>query len=215
MSAGARMRAAFALCLAGCLVLAVALAPAAGAGKAKGKKRGGEKVRTFSTGDIDQPIPDAPNVPGVEGALASTLSVGKALKGRTITDVNVAVRATHTLISDLTFRLTAPNGATSFLVFGVNGTSLGAGSTDCNGGFTRFDDESPFKLGFLDPPSIGELPPPYAGTARPDGKPLAVMDGGPVRGVWTLRIRDFDQPNVGTLHCWQIQVRHRARGRSG
>ncbi|MGZ5359784.1 MAG: proprotein convertase P-domain-containing protein [Solirubrobacterales bacterium] len=195
--------------------LVVAVPAEAGKGGAKKQRKGGGTItRTFTTTALNQAIPDDSPVPGVEGALHAPITVaGKKLKGRVIDDVTVSVRASHPAIFDLTVRLVAPNGATTFVVNFPSGTSLGAGAADCTGTFLTLDDETPLALGFNTVAEPGELPPPYAGRARPALKPLAVMDGGPVRGTWQLVIRDFDTPNVGVLHCWQIEVRMRARSR--
>lgn len=204
------------LLLAAAALAALVIAVPAEAGKVGAKKKrkgGGTITRTFTTTALNQAIPDDSPVPGVEGALHAPITVaGKKLKGRVIDDVNVSLRVSHPTIYDLTVRLVAPNGATTFVASFPDGTSLGAGAADCTGAFLTLDDETPLALGST-VPQPGELPPPYAGRARPDGKPLALMDGGPVRGTWQLVIRDFDTPNVGVLHYWQVEVRMRARSR--
>ena len=200
-----------ALALLGCL----ALSPGAEAGrKAKG---GSSQPRVFSSGPVaNLPIPDALGVPPfTDGVLNTTIDV-RGLRGRRIDDVNLSLRASHAFIGDLTVRLTAPNGATIFPVTFASDTSYGAGSTDCNGTFLTLDDETPVELGSsVTVQGLPELLPPYAGVARPGGKPLAVMDGGPVNGTWALSIRDFDSSNVGTLHCWQVQVTVTAKAKKG
>lgn len=201
------------LLLSAALLAALAIAVPADAGKGgKGKKRkaGGTITRTFGTTALNQVIPD--DQPGpFEGSLRATINAGgKKLKGRVIDDVNVSVRVTHPSIFDLTARVIAPNGAATFVVASSNGTSWGSGAADCTGSFLTFDDESPLELGGPNP-AVGALSPPYAGRARPSNRPLSVMDGGPPAGTWELAILDSDQPDSGILHCWQVQVRMRAK----
>jgi len=195
--------------LAALLCLSLALAPADAA--KKGKKKGSpNKVRVFSSGPLSSTIPDDPGVNAV-GALQSQIFVGKAMKGRRIDDVNVSVRLSHPVIQHLTADLTAPNGATTEIVPFSSGTAWGSGATDCTGTPLTLDDETPIEISQSGNPGFNQLAAPYAGTAQPGDLfvPLAVMDGGPISGAWTLTLRDQVPVGVGTLHCWQVQVKPR------
>ncbi|MGZ5316524.1 MAG: hypothetical protein ACXWFN_13140 [Solirubrobacterales bacterium] len=195
------------------LACALAIAPAAG-GKPK-KKGGANKTRVFSSGPIAAAIPDDPGV-NASGILQTRIAVGKAMKGRRIDDVNVSLRVTHADVVQLSAELTAPNGATTELVRFSAGTSWGAGPADCAGTPLTLDDETPTEISEQAAPQPGQLALPYAGVAQPAGLfvPLAVMDGGPARGAWTLTVRDGVPGGVGTVHCWSVQVKPRPkRGR--
>lgn len=186
--------------------------------KKDGKGGGSLKSRTFSAPDLNLPIADDPDGIGTSGAgiLQTQLRVGKRMRGLKIDDVNVNLRVTHGDVSDLQVKITAPNGASLWLFVGhAGGPTLGAGAASCDAAFFTVDDESPL-FTQADPGSFvaeTDLGPPYAGSAQPPLKPLAVLDGGPIRGIWTLTAIDRDGPGgVGTLDCWQIRVKPRRSG---
>jgi subtilisin-like proprotein convertase family protein len=153
---------------------------------------------------VNQGIPDRPaGVDTPYGLLTSTITVGKQFKGKRIRDVNVTVQttgtsATNDAAADLEARLTAPNGATTELFQGLfPGNAIGPLMLD--------DKTSRFlSSGVANDPRA--LYTPWVGTAEPDGKPLAVMDGGRVNGVWTLSVRDLDAGNASTLGQWRLNV---------
>jgi subtilisin-like proprotein convertase family protein len=176
-----------------------------GAAAAKKKKKAGGTVNI--TKAVNQQVPDATAT--TNGVLVSTIQVGgKKFKGTKVRDVNVTVQATGSgdgAADDLNLRLTAPNGATTWLVGNsLDGTSFGP---------LTFDDESVNTIGF-DTPSRDStlLAPPYVGTVQPHcfsaqgGCMLSAMDNGPVSGTWTLRVVDSDEAPVLTsiLNSWQL-----------
>jgi subtilisin-like proprotein convertase family protein len=194
-------------------VLAIALSAAIGAapGAAQAKKK--KQAKAGGTVDITQPvntpIPDATAT--TNGVVASTITVGgRKFKKTVVRDVNVTLQATGSAdgaAGELTARLTAPNGATTWL-FGnaLAGTSFGP---------TTFDDESVNTLGGITPFDPTLLVSPYAGTVQPHcfsaqgGCALSAMDGGPVTGAWTLRVVDNSPPPptlTSVLNSWRITV---------
>ncbi len=179
------------------------------------KKKAANKVKTFQNA-ASQTIPDRPA--GVDqplGTLNSTITVGKALKGKQVADVDVSIAATHPDLDELDFYLTAPDGATTFLTgenSGIGGaaTTYGTGG-GCGGTLTTFSDETSNFISNNDTPSgfPGEVLSPWAATVQPNGFPLRIMDGGPARGTWTLRVFDFTNGDVGTLTCWKLSIKPR------
>jgi hypothetical protein len=196
-------------------VLALALSVTAGltaggvAAKKKKPKAGGIVDITKA---VNAPIPDGTTT--TNGLLASTIDVGgKKLRGTRIRDVNVTVQTTGSTAagggsaSQLTARVTAPNGATVWLTpGGLSGQSIGP---------LTLDEESANNLGGLPPaPSPTTLVSPYAGTAQPfcwpsrGGCLFSAMDDGPVTGTWTLRFYDTNPsgPSTSVLNFWRLNV---------
>src|SRR6266545_146382 len=183
----------------GALALAV---PTAGGAKAKKKGTGTVDI----TQAVNQAIPDQTSFAAPRIPLISMIEVGKRFKGKRIRDVNVTAQTVGTSGSapafDLTARLTAPNGATTVLwTNGRSGSSIGP---------LTLDDESPLRLGSGPPVDPQALYAPYVGVAQPFGDPLAVMDGGPVRGTWTFEIVDVlsmsGNQGTSTLVHWSLNV---------
>jgi hypothetical protein len=192
------------------LVTALAFgATAATAGAAKKKKKeGGGAVNI--TKAVNAPIPDAaPPPPGtlvaIFGTLTSTIDVGKQFKGRQVRDVNVTVQTLGATglnpASGLIAFLTAPSGADSTLFSGLGGF----GGTNPSIGPLTLDDESVLDLGSGAPDNPTQLFEPWAGTAAP-GSTLSVMDGGPVRGTWTLTVQDGLAGETSSLVSWRLNV---------
>lgn len=190
-------------CLA--LLCAALLGGTADAKKKKKKKSGPVNI----TKTVNQQIPDrGPLGTDPFGRLDSTIAVaGKKYKNRIIRDVNITFQTTGNNVDsagDLIAEVTAPNGATVFLLLGAEGQSIGP---------VTFDDESLNILGGGTTATFPELLPPYNGTARPGvealGAPMATMDFGPVSGNWTLHMFDTDgsPANItSTLNSWTLSA---------
>jgi subtilisin-like proprotein convertase family protein len=182
------------------LVCGLAL-PAVSSAAKTAKKKGGGTVDTTTA--VNQAIPDRPSGTNTPyGLLTSTITVGKRFKGKQVRDVNVTVQTTGTsgadsAAQDLRARLTAPNGVTATL-FGF----LAPGNTV---GPLTVDDESPLFLANGPPVDPQALFSPWVGTAQPTDV-LFAMDGGPVRGNWTLRIADLVNGDANTLVQWRLNV---------
>lgn len=195
------------LALVGMLALSVSVGLTAGVAEAKKKRKVGGTVDI--TKAVNQQVPDrAAGVNTPFGVLTSTIDVaGKKFKKARARDVNVTLQTTGSAAGaagDLHAELTAPNGATVTLFAFLSGQSVGP---------LTLDDESPALLFAAPQPCVVAtwLCEPYAGTARPsvDGisiGPLAVMDNGPVKGTWTLRVFDFDDTLTSVLNSWRLNV---------
>jgi hypothetical protein len=188
------------------LVVALALAATAAPAKPKKKKGGGAVDITKS---VNAPIPDAISAPpgsDIEGSLLSTIDVGKRLKGRQIRDVDVTVRtlgASGTIPArHLRLELTAPNGATTVLFRELAGPQ---GAPNPSIGPLKLDDQARLQLGGEGPDTPFRLFTPWAGTAEPLA-PLAQMNGGPVRGTWTLVAIDEEPGETSNLVSWRLEV---------
>jgi hypothetical protein len=185
-----------------CVVVGLAFS---GEAIAKKKSKGGPFASSTGIDQIVTPATTGP--PFTPGILTSSVTAGKKFKGRQIADVNATVQwnvsGLGSDLDDLSVLLTAPNGATSFLVSqGLFGTALGP---------LTLDDETSRTLNGDDPADFqGQnfLSSPYIGSAEPSFVPLAVMDNGPVRGTWTLTVENFEDTatEVHTFQSWGLQV---------
>ena len=189
------------------LVAAVALsiAFAAGGGTALAKKKHSKSPTANVTVNANQVVPPETTATS-QGILTSTAVLGKKFKGSQVGDVNVTLvgsaSGAGSSIGVLNAKLTAPNGNTVLLFSDfLFGQTLGP---------LTLDDETPvFLSGGATPTSDPEaLNAPYAGKAAPSS-PLTEMDGGPAKGVWTLKIRNEDNnaAHVHTLTSWTLQVK--------
>ena len=164
-------------------------------------------------------IPDG--TAATNGLLTTTIGLpGKKLKGAEIRDVNATLQTTGSganAAGQIAASLTAPNGSTTWLL----GIATGAGPNGLGGqsiGPLTLDDESPMRLIStpLGTQPSNALPPPYAGTAQPNcffssgSCTLSLMEGGPVRGTWTLRAYDYSPagPVTSVLNAWSINIRY-------
>jgi Proprotein convertase P-domain len=182
---------------------ALLLAGPATAAKKKGKKKGGGTVNITKV--VNLPVPDrTPGPFGIDGLLNSTIDVGKRFKGLQIRDVNVTVQTLGVTgtnpAGQIQTRLVAPNGANAFL-FGFldsDGPTLSVGPL-------TLDDEAPLDQGDGLPTNPTRLYFPWQGSAAPDGQ-LWLMDGGPVRGTWTLEVYDRSVDQTSQLVSWTLNV---------
>jgi len=157
---------------------------------------------------VGAPIPQGSAT--TNGLLASTITVAdKKFTNTQIRDVNVTLTTLAATgpspADDLSARVTAPNGATTWLIApgSLAGSSVGP---------LTLDDESPNRI-FTNSLAPTILGPPYIGTAQPDcgfvrgGCIFSAMDGGPASGVWTLRIYDVgDATESNTLASWRLNA---------
>jgi hypothetical protein len=187
------------------LVVALALALAASpSALAKGKAT--VKVSQSATPNVL--IPDGAPGNGLDGVLNSTIEVGKRFRGRRIRDVNATVHTLgatgNTPAGDLQAILRSPSGTHTVLFVLMIGPSM---APNLSIGPLTLDDESPIATGVLNPHNPRELYAPWVGIARPRlGKPLALMDGGPVSGTWTLTMVDFSDTQTSVLASWSLDI---------
>jgi subtilisin-like proprotein convertase family protein len=202
-----RTRTRLGLIVVGVLSMCLVFGSLAGVANAKKKKKASSTANV--TVPINQVVPPAtPGPPFRNSLLSSTTVLGKKFKGKQIGDVNATVSWTvsgpGSDLDDLLVRLIAPNGASSFLVDNnLFGTTLGP---------LTLDDEAPFRITGDDPADdqISDLVyAPYVGKATPSFIPLAVMDGGPAKGTWTLQVFNFedDPAEIHTFGSWGNQVK--------
>jgi subtilisin-like proprotein convertase family protein len=117
-----------------------------------------------------------------------------------IGDLDVRIdRVDHAWVSDLVLRLTSPSGR-SALLWNRNGDSGDANNPWGNLRDLVFDDEAAQHVGAIQGPG------PLGGTWR-GYNALAVFDGEPLAGTWTLKVVDAAAPDVGTLMSWGLNVR--------
>jgi subtilisin-like proprotein convertase family protein len=189
----------------GALALALTIGLTSGSVAQAKKKHKSGGVATL-TNNANTPIPDASAT--TEGTLVSTINLGgKKFKKTKIRDVNVTVQTTgdqNDAAGDLFVRLTAPNGATTPLFFGLSGQSIGP---------LTLDDETPNVLGGTPPaPNSETVVAPYNGTAQPNSLAgvfsgtLSVMDSGPATGTYRLFIYDTTAGANSVLNSWTLNV---------
>lgn len=149
----------------------------------------------FPAPDTPRPLPD----------LTATVSAIPVAVTGTVLEVRAAVRLDHTWLDDLEVKLRAPDGAGVVLLppllhFGQN---LGRGACGSAVEWTRFDDAAEL--------SLNQGAAPFAGTFRPH-QPLAGLTQRPLAGEWQLVVTDTSAEDVGTLLCWELEVRYAQAG---
>ncbi|MCY2968767.1 MAG: M36 family metallopeptidase [Planctomycetota bacterium] len=138
------------------------------------------KTTTVAATAVPIPIPDLTTV-------TSNLNVSGL---GTVVDVNVVIDIDHTFDSDLDIYLTGPDG-TQFELSTDNGA---AGNSYHQ---TVFDDQAAT--------SIVNGVAPFAGSFRPEGS-LASLVGTSANGLWTLRVTDDSEKDIGILKAWSLQI---------
>lgn len=160
----------------------------------KKKKKGGGSATVTKT--VNAPVPDAIGN-GVEkvldGKLATTLTVGKAGKNKSIGRVAVTLQTTGLAAGaagDLDANITAPDGTTVGLFGGLAGQSIGPLTIQPN---------SPFEACSYNPATQVPPPPPcddpdetvnapYVGTVGNAG--LNLLNGGRMKGNYIVNVYD-------------------------
>jgi len=149
------------------------------------------KTKTFSTGSISRAIKD-------QNVLFQKINVRRH---GSLRDLDVAVRADHTEIEDLTLLLESPQGRfVKLFTNAVSGADLGSGADSCSGTPTVFDDEA------ANPVQTGTAP--LAGHFRPE-QSLSRFNRRQIHGKWTLIISDGDGSDSGTLFCARLHMKYR------
>ena len=149
------------------------------------------------------PIADAaggsPNIPAI-----TYFNLGVNLNSTAIAsigDLDVLVNITHPALNELKLELIAPDTTIIRLVSNrtdaAGGTHVG-GVTGANLTDTVFDEQAALSI------TAGTAP--FTGHFRPE-EPLSTFTGmtaAQASGVWTLRITDFRNGNVGALNNWAL-----------
>lgn len=188
--------------LASALVGGLAIAPAASGAKfttiTETKGAGG------SLGGLQLPIPDGG---GEQTQLVrSGIPIKKLNPRGKITDVNVAVRATHPRAADLEIYLATPRGVINLSSDnGGAGNNYGSGAASCGGFGTVFDSNVPTLI------STPGLNAPFAGVFAPE-ESLDLLNGlggkKASNSKWSLLVEDDSPTNpAGTLDCWGITIK--------
>ncbi|MFZ5484033.1 MAG: proprotein convertase P-domain-containing protein [Pseudomonadota bacterium] len=136
---------------------------------------------------------NSPNVPITIFDNTSVTSTLDFTSHFIITDVNLTMNLTHTWDADLDIFLA--HGGTEVELTSDNG---GSGNDYTN---TTFDDEASTAI------TAGTAP--FTGFFRPE-QLLSVFDGMDAFGTWTLKIRDDQSGDSGTLHSWSLAISGRS-----
>ena len=107
-----------------------------------------------------------------------------------ITDLDVRVSISHTYVSDLSIRLTSPDGTTVLL------SNRRGGSGD-NYNSTLFNDSATG--------AIITAVSPFAGVFKPEGS-LSAFNGRNARGIWKLSVTDHAYYDSGRLNTFSMFV---------
>jgi subtilisin-like proprotein convertase family protein len=141
------------------------------------------------TGDDSSAVPRA--IPD-DSATGVTSQLFVPDPGR-IKDLNMRIgELRHGWIGDLVIDLTGPDGTTVRLVEHPGGPDNG-GKDLMN---VTFDDEASATIG------TGGL----TGSVKPQNDELSRFDGKQRQGVWTLRVRDLFEGDVGTVRAWGTSI---------
>jgi subtilisin-like proprotein convertase family protein len=185
---------------------AVACLPTGLAG-AKGKL----KTKTFSSGNLNRQILEPVGIQ----AFHVTSSIRVKPRGR-IKDVNVAVRVTIPDDRDLEILMMGPTFKGARLKEHAfrndpKGADFGSGPASCAGVPTVFDSQATTSIFTGLPPFLGSFMPATS---------LNGLNGGQLRGRWTLELLDLFPGNIdgtagnpGVLNCWKLKVRYRPQRR--
>ena len=117
----------------------------------------------------------------------------------TVREVSLGLRADHTWMADLTVSLRHPNGTTVVLMDreGSSGNDLGAGSKDCSGQMTVFDDDAQT--------SVVDGSAPYLGHFIPE-ESLSTFEGLATSGTWHIEVKDSFGLDTGNVFCVDLEV---------
>lgn len=199
--------------VAGMLVLAALMLLAPGA--AAKKKSGGTKPFSKSI-LVGQAVPDATGATVRSVPLRSTITVPKKYKGKYVGDVNVTgLQTTGSgagAANDLIGYLISPGKRTFQLFYQVGNDSLGPWT---------IDDDTPVSICPSLTPCTNPLQSlgfPFAGTSNanfnwigtfPVNGQLAMFDGVPMNGAWTLLLTDATTGagnGTSTLDGWGLKI---------
>ncbi|MEO5787469.1 reprolysin-like metallopeptidase [Gelidibacter sp.] len=150
-------------------------------------------VYSFSTGiptcGYSFTATDTPIVISAEGSntYTSTIAVKENLP---ITDVNVKVNITHSLVSDLRLILISPSGAQVIL------TENNGGFFDANFTNTIFDQEAATSITSVDAP--------FTGSFKPEGD-LSILYGEMSAGNWKLQVTDAYNVDGGSINEFTLE----------
>jgi subtilisin-like proprotein convertase family protein len=145
------------------------------------------------------PIPDG--LPTLQGAtLASLVTPGTA-----VSTINVPMPASGGRVKDVQVhfpRIDSPNiGHLRIRLFAPNGDS--AVLLDHRGAGAQVLSNTVFAANGA---ALSSSSPPYTGTFRPEGD-LTSLYGGPVNGIWKLRVDLDDRTEHGQIQGWSVDIK--------
>jgi subtilisin-like proprotein convertase family protein len=146
------------------------------------------EIFSFTTGACNsESSTDVPKTIPSSGTptITSTLSI---VESGAIADLNVLnLSGQHTWVSDVTIKLTSPQGTTITLFSGI-----------C-------DDNDDWDLNFDDDAAPGTIPcPPTDGGFYQPNNPLSSFNGENVQGTWILSVSDVVNQDGGVLNSWGL-----------
>jgi subtilisin family serine protease len=152
-------------------------------------------VRSFSTAQVYCATPAI----AIPDGSASVTSVINIATGGTLTDLNVALAATHGWVGDLVFTLSKTGGPTVSLFDrpGVPGSTFGCGGDNFD---IVLDDEEPVRT--VEASCSSGTPAYINGASYQPNQPLSAFDGGSLAGTWTITASDAAGQFAGTLDAW-------------
>jgi subtilisin-like proprotein convertase family protein/uncharacterized membrane protein YgcG len=145
------------------------------------------------------PIPDG--LPTLQGAtLASLVTPGTA-----VSTINVPMPASGGRVKDVQVhfpRIDSPNiGHLRIRLFAPNGDSVVL--LDHRGAGAQVLSNTVFAANGA---ALSSSSPPYTGTFRPEGD-LTSLYGGPVNGIWKLRVDLDDRTEHGQIQGWSVDIK--------
>ena len=137
-------------------------------------------------------------VPSIPIPDKSTLTLQKWIEPfGIIADVNVILDIRHPYDGDLSATVISPDGQSVKLFNRVGGSGD-------NFLFTLFDDQAASGKGIRD----ADVFPPFDGIYKPE-ESLAAFNDRSTNGIWTLKLTDHAQFDVGNLLSWQLVFKYR------
>jgi len=187
------------------LVACLAVALPAGAAK---KSAFVTKTKVASSGSLTLALPDVVGngAETDENIVRSTIKPGGIRNRARIKDVNVSVRLDHAADRDVNLYLATPKGVVRLSTDnGGLDEDYGTGADDCTGTHTVFDSQAPGLV------TNGIAP--FNGSYQPEEslKGLNGITGKVAKQRWTLIALDDNAAGEGTLFCWKLRFRVRAR----
>ncbi|MDD3003669.1 reprolysin-like metallopeptidase [Flavobacterium sp.] len=125
-------------------------------------------------------------IPQTVSTTSSTITVNAA-DSVTINDLNVQLNITHSYISDVTARLTSPNGTQVILFSNKCGNKSNANAIFDDAGSTLVCETNPAITGVLIPEEA-----------------LSAFNGQTSEGIWTLTISDNFSGDGGQINSWGL-----------
>ncbi|MBS1510792.1 MAG: M36 family metallopeptidase [Bacteroidetes bacterium] len=168
-------------------------------------------VKTFSSGVINVPIPDA-NATGIQ----RTITVSGIPATATVTKMNVKLNISHTWAGDLVIALKSPNNGTVNLDYALGATDNGPSATgfvntviSSDGGASLASGTDPYTGIFKadeEPATSLPAPAPNGMTVTTTHFKDLLSPATGANGNYTLGIYDAVAGDAGTLQSWELEI---------